>query len=271
MLGVYDPNLQLVHQDQILVEHLFIAFEDIDNGTFKKDLDKIRSRSHIPFITLEPRIPQDRDNKKVLSKLLNGDFDRNLDSFYDLLKEHDSFVRFAHEMEIPVDRYPWQNQDPGLYIRAFQYVMKPLIPYENVSKVWGPAGDKASMDFWPGTQYVDYIGMAIYGLPDKNITAPLEQESFEKIYNKKYRRLRFLPKPFLIAEFGVMGDKKFQDAWLNNAAEVLGNDKRIRAAIYFNHQDVPEAWGDIEPPQWQIAAESFEDFATKLNEKGTTK
>lgn len=89
------------------------------------------------------------------------------------------YLRYAHEMEIPVTRYPWQSQDPITYIKSYRYFMNFKNPLPaNIKRIWGPAGDRGSLEWWPGNDVVDYVSVAIYGLPDKNITDPNRQESF---------------------------------------------------------------------------------------------
>lgn len=168
-------------------------------------------------------------------------------------------------MEIPVDRYAWQKKDPIEYIKAFRYFMKfPGSEMDNIKRVWGPAGDRGSLEWWPGDDVVDYISISVYGLPDKNITDPEKQESFESIFNRKSRRMRFVNKPFFITEFGVKGDEDFQTKWLLNAAEILNKEPQIVGVCYFNMTDVPDAWGEIKPPEWSISKNTFHQFIEKL-------
>jgi beta-mannanase len=170
-------------------------------------------------------------------------------------------------MEIPILRYPWQSQDPVLYIQAFRHFME--LASQNIHaviKVWGPAGDRGSLEWWPGDKYVDMISIAIYGLPDKNITDPLKQESFETIYNRKIRRMRFVNKPIFITEFGVKGPEEYQNLWLEGAANVIREHPEIMGVNYFNMVDNPEVWGEgMKPPDWSITQESFELFIAVLD------
>ncbi|MUP45479.1 hypothetical protein E0K83_06935 [Gramella sp. BOM4] len=269
LLGAYDPDLEHVQKPYIEIEHIFSDFEEIENGNLEKKLTDIKSRNAIPFVSMEPFDPVNRENRKVLTEILDGKFDQYIEQLYKMLDEMGStvFLRFAHEMEIPITRYPWQSHPPELYNKSFRYFMKPALSRDYIKKVWGPAGDKGSMNYWPGANYVDYISMAIYGLPDKDITDPKAQESFGKIYNRKDRRLRYLPRPYIIAEFGVKGDSEFQNQWLKEAAEKISSENRIHAAIYFNSQDTPKAWGDIEPPKWKISEDSFDNFVSELGKK----
>ena len=269
-LGVFDPNKLLINEQEISVEHIFINFGHIDKGTYISELKEIFGRNHNVIITVEPNYinKSTKEERTILQSILTGGFDDLFSRFYKNLPPTDQtiYLRFAHEMEIPIERYSWQSQDPVEYIKAYRYFMqfpgKESIP--NLKKVWGPAGDRGLLEFWPGEDVVDVISIAIYGLPDKNITDPNEQESFEKIYNRKKRRIDLLNKPLFITEFGVKGDAEFQDQWLIDAAKVINAEPNIIGVSYFNREDVPEAWGNIQPPQWQISKKTFKKFTKEL-------
>ena len=270
-MGVYDPEELLVGNDGIDMEHIFIGFHGIQNGTFQKAFAAIAARGHDVIITLEPgNLTENPVEPNVLKSILQGNYDDLLQKFYAAIPENGPMVylRFAHEMEIPVDRYSWQKQDPMLYIRAFRYFMEfPGSGKENIKKVWSPAGDRGSIDWWPGSDIVDYISISIYGLPDKNITDHTKQESFGEIYRRKHSRLDLFGKPFLIAEFGVKGDEEYQKQWLIHAADVINKNKEIFGVSYFNQQDVPKAWGEIQPPDWSITPEVFTEFTEAVKKQ----
>ena len=91
-------------------------------------------------------------------------------------------VEPKNEMEIPITRYPWQSQNPVDYIHSFRYFMAFKNPFPaNIKRVWGPAGDRGSIEWYPGNDVVDYMSIAIYGLPDKNITDPEKKRKITKI------------------------------------------------------------------------------------------
>jgi beta-mannanase len=68
---------------------------------------------------------------------------------------------------------------------------------ENVKRVWGPAGDGGSSDFYPGNDVVDYVSVAVYALPDKNITDYEKQHTFSSMFIFKTSNIRFINKPIL--------------------------------------------------------------------------
>ena len=271
LLGVYDPEEKLTDAPAVGLEHLFIGFEGIENGTFDKEFKEVLSRGHDVIITLEPQnYPENIKETNVLEQILEGKYDPLLHRFFTILTEtqNNIYFRFAHEMEIPVERYAWQMQEPLLYIKAFRYVMQyPGSEAEHIKKIWAPAGDRGAVDWWPGSDVVDFISMSIYGLPDKNITDFKKQESFEKIYDRKKKRLDLFGKPFFIAEFGVKGDEEYQKLWLLNAAEVINLNKEIHGVSYFNNPDLPDAWGEITPPDWSIKPSVFSLFSKALKDQ----
>ncbi|SDE31060.1 Beta-mannanase [Dyadobacter soli] len=269
LLGVYDPKLALTGSKSIHVEHLFVDLENIQTGGFAKDFEAIVRRGHQAIVTVEPwRDGKVRKDSSVLRNTVSGIYDDEFKSLFNTISKTNLpvYVRFAHEMEIPIHRYSWQSQDPVLYIQAFRHFMELGKGIRNVRKVWGPAGDRGSMEWYPGSDVVDFISIAIYGLPDKNITDPTKQESFETIFNRKAWRMRLASKPIFITEFGVKGPEDFQSAWLEKAAHVLAAHKEVVGACYFNLADNPEVWGDIPAPDWGISRSSLNRFVAALED-----
>jgi beta-mannanase len=136
--------------------------------------------------------------------------------------------------------------------------------FNNIRKVWGPAGDRGSIDFYPGNDVVDYVSIAIYGLPDKNITDPNKQEAFGNIFSRKIYRMRFINKPIFITEFGVKGPEDYQTNWLKEAAGTINKNDQVFGVCYFNLYDNPKAWGKIKAPDWSISKKSFQEFCKAL-------
>jgi beta-mannanase len=268
VLGVYDPRQALTGSKAVHVEHLFVDLGNIQTGGFARDFEAVVRRGHEVIVTVEPwRDGKVRKDSSVLRNTVEGVYDKEFKSLFNTISKTNLpvYVRFAHEMEIPIHRYSWQSQDPALYIRAFRHFMELGKGIKNVKKVWGPAGDRGSMEWYPGGDVVDLISIAIYGLPDKNITDPTKQESFETIFNRKVWRMRFASKPIFITEFGVKGPEDFQAQWLEKAAVVLAAHREVTGACYFNLADNPEVWGNIPAPDWGISQSTFNRFVEALD------
>jgi beta-mannanase len=269
-IGVFDPNKRLINQQSISVEHLFTDWGEVERGDFEKKFWEVINRRHEVIVTMEPwRDTSGKSDTAVLKNILKGKYNQQIKKLFSIISSTKTMVylRWMHEMEIPIHRYAWQSQDPVTYITAFRYFMQfDGGPGKNVKKVWGPAGDRGSVDFWPGSDVVDFISIAIYGLPDKNITDPEKQEAFSKIFNRKYFRMRFLDKPLFITEFGVKGPESFQNKWLTDAAKTINTNPHIFGICYFNLYDNPKAWGNIKAPDWSITANSMAKFSSLLKE-----
>ncbi|NJB85686.1 beta-mannanase [Lewinella marina] len=269
--GLYDPQGRLLGAESISAEHLFVDFRSVQDGSFDSLMQAVRARGHTPIVSFEPfHAPDDIRDKDVLANVAAGRYDKELQRLYRTLGAAADrvYFRYAHEMEIPIHRYPWQSQDPHTYIRSFRYVMDPGKLPANVNRVWGPAGDRGSLEWYPGDDYVDYLSIAIYGLPDKNITDPRKQEQFATVFNRKMWRMRFVDKPVFITEFGVKGPEDYQTEWLLGAARTLRGDDRVVGINYFNMSDTPKAWGDIKPPDWSITRATLDAFVEELTGAG---
>lgn len=272
LVGVYDPKQLLLKSPAVGVEHIFTDLKSIQDGTFEKELTDIVQRGHEAIVSIEPwrdtKIRTDTTN--VLLNTINGVYDLEFNEVFRVIADAKKtvYLRFAHEMEIPIHRYSWQSQDPVLYIKAFRYFMSlQKKGTTNVRKVWGPAGDRGAMEWWPGGDVVDYVSIAIYGLPDKNITEPTRQESFETIYNRKDARVRLTGKPLFVTEFGVKGPEDFQRKWMENAARMINEHHEIAGVCYFNLADNPKVWGDIPAPDWGISKATFDHFVQTLSNR----
>ena len=124
-IGLYDPFLLLAEHPSVTTEHLFTTIETVKNGMFKKEFDAVTGRHHDVIVTMETwgngKTGKDSD---VLTNIVSGEYDHAWVTLYQIISDTPQtvYLRWGHEMEVPVDRYPWQMQDPVAYIKAFRYV-----------------------------------------------------------------------------------------------------------------------------------------------------
>jgi beta-mannanase len=270
IFGLYDAAKRLTDQTEIKVEHIFVNVGEVQTGSLKKSLDSIQDRHHAVILTMEPwRDTTGKEDKQIMLHVAHGKYEAEFKKLYTMLADfkYTVYLRFAHEMEIPIHRYSWQSQNPVNYITAYRrFMLLNKNASKNIKRVWGPAGDRGSADFWPGDDVVDYISVAIYGLPDKNITDHNKQEKFSTIFNRKFYRMRFLNRPIFMTEFGVKGPEDYQTEWLVAAANTLKSNQNVFGACYFNLFDNPKAWGKIKAPDWSISKKTFKRLAKELND-----
>lgn len=270
-IGLYDPRQLLISNAAITVEHLFIDIGQIQLGKSGKEIEDVFSRGRNLILSFEPWKDMNGDSDPdILDNIVQGKYDSVIKQLYEEIKNSEKtiYLRFAHEMEIPITRYSWQSKDPVDYIKAYRYFMQFMEPFpKNVKRVWGPAGDRGSPDFYPGDDVVDYISFAAYGLPDKNITDFKKQRLFSSIYYDKRLNFKHINKPFFLTEFGVKGPDEYKMQWMEDAAYTLKRNPQVIGACYFNMSDTPGAWGDIKEPDWSITSDVLNRFLEVLNRK----
>lgn len=230
------------------------------------DMDRIRDNGAIPLVTWEPWTGgNSADTTFELQDIINGNYDSYIASWANAAKTWRTygrpfFLRFMHEMN--GDWYPWaygvNTNTPDKYVKAFRRVHDIFRSngVTNVTWVWcvntAWVGSPALNQFYPGDQYVDWVGIDSYNLGNE-----VEQNHVWESFNARtwdtYQETTgtfqspgiAYGKPVMIAETGCPADqppdykwKWFQDALGNKTTSLLGsvqtNFPRIKAWIYFN-------------------------------------
>src|SRR5690606_11348800 len=93
-------------------------------------------------------------DSSVLFKITQGRYDENIRQlFSEILKtDHEIFLRWNPEMEVPAGKYAWESI-PNLYIDSFQRfssIIKEISP--STKMVYGPAGFPGALESYPGTE-----------------------------------------------------------------------------------------------------------------------
>lgn len=97
------------------------------------------------------------------------------------------------------------------------------------------------INYYPGDDYIDWIGISVYGAFDRGTT----WNSFTEILDRAYPELSAisLKKPLAVFEFGVLEDptQGNKTAWIQDALQSIENGRysRIKAISYWNEQ-----WND---------------------------
>lgn len=97
------------------------------------------------------------------------------------------------------------------------------------------------INYYPGDDYIDWIGISVYGAFDRGTT----WDSFARVLDGAYPELSTisLRKPLAVFEFGVLEDPSQgnKSAWIQGALQSIASVKypRIKAISYWN-----EEWND---------------------------
>lgn len=228
---------------------LYLAWNRQSIESFPYDLmADIFEKNAIPMITWEPWTaelatpesdPELREGKKSFKHIANGSYDEYIKNFIQILKSYDQpiFLRYAHEFDNP--QYPWSaigGNTPEEFIAAWKHVHK-LIEAEGAHKivmVWNPWKAHNMAGYYPGDDYVDWIGITLLNYDALNSDG--QYHSFKDLYKPFSDELFwFTRKPVMLAEFGSLKIENRQEEWLLDAMNSINSEfNEIAAIVMFN-------------------------------------
>jgi cellulose synthase (UDP-forming) len=214
----------------------------------EKAMQDVYKNNSVPMITWEPwetlfakgdDAGQPYNEKHVFANIVKGRFDKYIHSVALQMKalRRPVFLRFAHEADNPF--YPWSatgGNTPTEFKAAWKYIHDAFLKDNvyNVIWVWNPWKADAAANYFPGKNYVDWIGITglNYGVynPDK------KSYSFEQIFNP-FHKLPVIRSgiPVMIAEMGTLQQNGNQQEWLNNSVKVMKKSfPEIKGFVLFN-------------------------------------
>lgn len=261
-LGIYDFNGNFSDSPHMAIEHLYISWNNIQQVNRLSDqLNSINQNNRWPLITIEPWASENQNRKELLTNITAGKYDPQINQVCQIFSDYNQpvLIRWGHEMENVTGRYPWAVEDAESYIFAYRYFVDSCKNINNQSfYVWSPVGNKELDKYWPGKEYVDYVGVSVYAFPEWDQNNYGRLRDFSENFNEKYARVLKFNKPIIIAELGVTGDESLQQQWLENAFNSFADFPKLKTVVYFNAIDSPEAWGENYPvPDWSINQEMF--------------
>jgi cellulose synthase (UDP-forming) len=263
-LGIYDPHRAFADSKAFGIEQFFLDWASYDSEQLKTSITATVSRGRRPMLTVEPwpykRNPE--QSRALFSDIVAGRYDEMITRLCTDINTVGApvLIRWGHEMENVNGRYPWAQNDVVGYVRAYRHFVdmcrRLLVPRSYF--VWSPVGHKELSRYWPGPDYVDCIGVSIYGFPEYDLQNYGRTRSFDAIFSETYQRVSLFDKPVIIAELGVTGNARHQRNWMHHAFRSFRKYPKLQAAIYFSSQDSPLAWGsDYSVPDWRISPSVF--------------
>jgi beta-mannanase len=259
MLGVYDPSLDFQSQGStISLEHHFVPWRPDNAQELATAIQQTQTNQRIPLITLEswPWNWQDMQRSTLLQDIAAGKYNETIDRALRTIHQitpKKVLLRWGHEMEI-VGQYPWSVADAQAYIIAYRYLVARArqLGVDNIIWVWSPAGNANAINYWPGEDVVDIVGISIYATPEWHPDHTQSLPSFDRLMQQKSSVLYHWEKPILIAEVGVNASPQAQKQWLIQAIDQLKKYPNVIGWVYFNQiqpEIVPLA---IPRPNWKL-------------------
>ena len=246
-------------------------------GTLTENNDEIKNfptlLSYMEFDSRQPNlyvpsyrmVTANKDMNVMLAwNVANADTIRNIDSYTDyierilkILSEYGNnfYIRFAGEMN---DAEIGAGEE---YVRAFRKVADMIHKYDNLATVWSPIAlgslVKPFKDYYPGDEYVDWIGISSYQINylwgnrdtanDNKMAFMTGQYAWQTNSIKpmiKFMNDNNIKKPIMISEGGVANRNIFGEDTYNWTAKRLRNMywdlimeyPQVKMINYFNTQ-----------------------------------
>ncbi|SFJ22190.1 glycoside hydrolase family 26 protein [Celeribacter neptunius] len=256
--GVYDPDGDFSADGQVVIEHLFLPWEDVYLPSLN-DADRYaKERGRSLLVTLEPWTwsRSERNTAQYLRRgIEDGRYDANMIAVCDVLRTLDSPVtlRFAHEMDDSSGQFIWSGWEPETYISAYRHMIDVCRAHApNINVMWSPLGDEGMEDYYPGDDYADLVGLTVFGLQAWDQAKYGHDRTFEEIFAPRYERAASFGKPVVVAELGYVGDQDYVDMWNNAVRQEVADYPSLVGVAYFNQIEVypwPEGFG---APDWRV-------------------
>jgi hypothetical protein len=220
---------------------ILLAFRSMSGPIiYSSEINNLRARGETPMITIEPYVG---GGVASLTDIAAGKYDAYFRKEAKAIKATGITVmlRFAHEMNLlSSDWGPNKAGNTGSgYVDAWRHVVT-LFREEgasNVEWVWAPNvdyGGRPFTQFYPGDDYVDYVGLDGYNWGTSGGEA---FANFSKIFASSYATATALSsKPVIITETACSETGGSKAAWIEETYLKTIPEKfpRIAGVIWFN-------------------------------------
>jgi beta-mannanase len=222
-----------------------------------------------------------------LESILAGEWDGYIDTWAYAACAFNRPLLVSWGLEMNGNWFPWSGcfynvrneqtgeasaaEGPEIYKRAYRYVVD-RVRWRGagcIQWVFHPNNLPFPQEPWnrmaayyPGAQYVDWLGLSVYGMQFREGS----WTAFDKLMEPAYRELCQLDpfKPVILAEWGVgefpgVGDKA---AWLREAFRTSQTDyPRLKAAVYWHErwQNADETYSNLRINSSPEALAAFRD------------
>ncbi len=257
-LGCYDPYGDFSEEGKVVTEHLFLPWEDVDLSPLPTADDYAMQRGRKILVTIEPwswDIDWNVSSNELRQAILAGKHDANMRAILSVLAGFKSpvTIRWAQEMENPSGRFTWSMWNPPDYIKAYRRmhgITREMLP--NAAIMWSPKGLATARDYYPGDEFVDLVGLSVFGYDKFEQIEYGKPRSFAEDLKLGYETTVGFGKPIWVAELGYEGELDYIAQWVQ---EVLRDDPQypeLKEVIYFNDKEVWPWPHGLGLPDWRV-------------------
>ena len=181
------------------------------------------------------------NNLGVLKAISNGSFDSYINDFCIKIKalKHPVFINFAPEPDNPYNSWSITGGNSSEdFIETWQYLNRYFTDkgVYNVTWVWNVWKPSGVVEYFPGTNYVDWIGLPI--LNEANNAEEAYMYSFEALYESFYQQFQsnedLKKMPVMITQFGSVMTNTNQKTWFDEAFKTIKkNYPEIKSLVFY--------------------------------------
>lgn len=244
LFGVYDPHGDFNNDTSPAIEHIFLPWEDVDLRTLDAaDAYALQHRRSL-LVTVEPwswLAKQQNTPPELYERIMAGEYDQNVAAICDKTAVLRSPVvfRWGQEMEVNDGQFIWSPWTPEQFINAFRRVVTTCRAYDRAARyMWSPLGNEGLQSYYPGDEFVDIVGLTLFGLQQMDQDLVGRDRNFEEILAPSYARVAAFNKPVYVAEFGYDGDAAYVRDWARTVTRPMPQFPLLAGVIYFNDKEV---------------------------------
>ncbi|MDE2465310.1 MAG: glycosyl hydrolase family 5 [Alphaproteobacteria bacterium] len=258
--GAYDPYGDFKNDAGLATEHLFLPWEDVELGALPAADAYAQAHQRNILVTIEPwSWAQDWNTTPVALRdsILSGERDANMRAILNILANFKSpvTIRWAQEMESRFGRFSWSNWKPADYIAAFKRMvglMREVAPRARV--MWSPRGERNLRDYYPGGEFVDLIGLTVFGLEKFDVIEYGAPRTFAASVKQGYELTAGYGKPIWVAELGYAGSLDYVSKWVRDVTMKRPEYPQLKEVVYFDDREVWPWPHHLGRPDWRVVA-----------------
>jgi endoglucanase len=264
--GIFSNNSNHYLFNNLTIHHYFTTWNKKEDSWTKNAIlsfNKASKRNQYfttGLLTVEPwsEFDEGQDRLKLMNNIANGLYEERIQNICEFIQSNlqtNIILRWGHEMDLyQSSRYPWAINDHNLFKKAYTKWVDTCRKYTSKAKfMWSPAGNINNINYYPGDNYVDYVGMSWYSYPAFEWYSYNKILNSEEIMNWKYNELKQFNKPIMIGEYGMAEQNKTDALQFTKNKNILkSNYPLIHSIILFS--DYTESWipSVISSPDWRI-------------------
>lgn len=273
-LGAYDPHGDFGNDADAKIEHLFLPWEDVDLSSLVIADEYALQRGRSLLITVEPwswDVDWRVTSEELLAGILAGRYDANMAAVCSEAAKLKSpvTIRWAQEMDETDNQFSWAHWAPDSYRTAYQRMVTECRKHiQTATYMWSPKGNPELVDFYPGDEFVDVVGLSVFGLQDYDRATFGKERTFAEALEPGYRLADRFGKPVIVAELGYEGDQNYVRDWAETAADRNPAFPKLTAIVYFNDREVYPWPKNFGRPNWRVTNQ-VSDSAMTTNPSNT--